>query len=124
MLVCFLLNRLITFEMLSCNFHRSVYMYIYVCVCVCMCAYTWIYVYLSESVCLVPGGEHGNLLQYSCLENTMGRGGWQATVHMVTQIRIQLKQLSTHVHICIVRQNRNITMCVLFLLCFPFQPLL
>ena len=26
-----------------------------------------------------PGG-HGNLLQYSCLENPMDRGAWQATV--------------------------------------------
>ena len=27
-----------------------------------------------------PGGGHGNPLQYSCLENPMGRGAWQATV--------------------------------------------
>ena len=26
------------------------------------------------------GGEHGNPLQYSCLENSMDRGAWQATV--------------------------------------------
>ena len=25
-----------------------------------------------------PGGEHGNPLQYSCLENPMDRGDWQA----------------------------------------------
>ena len=24
-----------------------------------------------------PGGGHGNLLQYSCLENPMDRGAWQ-----------------------------------------------
>ena len=24
-----------------------------------------------------PGGEHGNSLQYSCLENAMDRGAWQ-----------------------------------------------
>ena len=30
------------------------------------------------------GGWHGNLLQYSCLENPMDRGVWQATVHWVT----------------------------------------
>ena len=29
-----------------------------------------------------PGGGHGNPLQYSCLENSMDRGVWQATVHM------------------------------------------
>ena len=27
-----------------------------------------------------PGGGNGNLLQYSCLENPMDRGGWWATV--------------------------------------------
>ena len=27
-----------------------------------------------------PGGGHGNSLQYSCLENPMDRGPWQATV--------------------------------------------
>ena len=27
-----------------------------------------------------PGGGHGNALQYSCLENSMGRGAWWATV--------------------------------------------
>ena len=32
-----------------------------------------------------PGEEHGNPLQYSCLENPMDRGAWQATVHGVTQ---------------------------------------
>ena len=30
-----------------------------------------------------PGGEHGNPLQYSCLENSMDRGAWRATVHGV-----------------------------------------
>ena len=32
-----------------------------------------------------PGGGHGNLLQYSCLENPMDRGAWQAIVHGVTK---------------------------------------
>ena len=27
-----------------------------------------------------PGEEHGNPLQYSCLENPMDRRAWQATV--------------------------------------------
>ena len=31
-----------------------------------------------------PGGGHGNPLQYSCLENSMDRRTWQATVHRVT----------------------------------------
>ena len=28
-----------------------------------------------------PGGGHGNPLQYSCLENSMNREVWQATIH-------------------------------------------
>ena len=32
-----------------------------------------------------PGGGHGNPLQYSCLENPMDRGAWQATVHRVVK---------------------------------------
>ena len=32
-----------------------------------------------------PGGGNGNPLQYSCLENPMDRGAWQATVHWVTK---------------------------------------
>ena len=30
-----------------------------------------------------PGEGNGNPLQYSCLENPMDRGAWQATVHIV-----------------------------------------
>ena len=32
-----------------------------------------------------PGRGHGNPLQYSCLENSMDRGAWWATVHGVTK---------------------------------------
>ena len=34
-----------------------------------------------------PGEENGNPLQYSCLENSMDRGAWQAAVHGVTNSR-------------------------------------
>ena len=43
-----------------------------------------------------PGGRHGNPLQYSCLENPMDRGVWQATVHRVAKNQTQLKPLSTY----------------------------
>ena len=34
----------------------------------------------------IPGEGNGNPLQYySCLENSMDRGAWQATVHGVTK---------------------------------------
>ena len=32
-----------------------------------------------------PGGRHGNALQYSCLENPMGRRAWWATVYRVAE---------------------------------------
>ena len=32
-----------------------------------------------------PGGGHGNLLQYSCLENPVDRGACWATVHGVSE---------------------------------------
>ena len=46
---------------------------------------------------LIPGSGRspaegiGNPLQYSCLENPMDRGAWQATVHGVAQNRTGLK---------------------------------
>ena len=42
------------------------------------------------------GGEHSNSFQYPCLDNTMGRGAWQATVHSFSKSQTQQKQLSTH----------------------------
>ena len=42
-----------------------------------------------------PRGGHGNPLQYSCLENAMDRGAWEATVHGVAKSQAQL---STHTH--------------------------
>ena len=32
-----------------------------------------------------PGEGNGNPLQYSCLENSMDRGAWQATVHGIAK---------------------------------------
>ena len=32
-----------------------------------------------------PREGNGNPLQYSCLENSMDRGAWQATAHEVTK---------------------------------------
>ena len=37
-----------------------------------------------------PGGGDGNLLQYSCLENSTDRGVWQIAVHGVTKRQTQL----------------------------------
>ena len=37
-----------------------------------------------------PEVENGNALQYSCLENSMGREVWQATVHGIAKSQTQL----------------------------------
>ena len=37
-----------------------------------------------------PGEGNGYPLQYSCLENSMDRGAWWATVHVITKSRTQL----------------------------------
>ena len=64
----------------------------------------------KESACnvgdpgLIPGSgwsperEHGNPLQYSCSENHMDRGAWQATVQRTGKSQTQLKWLSMHTH--------------------------
>ena len=37
-----------------------------------------------------PGVGNGSPLQYSCLDNSMDREAWQATVHVVAKGWIQL----------------------------------
>ena len=37
-----------------------------------------------------PGGGNGNPLQYSCVENPMIRGGYQAAVHGVIKNQTEL----------------------------------
>ena len=56
-----------------------------------------------------PGGEPGNPLQCSCLENPMGRGAWWATVHRVAKSWTPLWQLGMHT--CkkgLNKSNRNL----------------
>ena len=43
------------------------------------------------------GQEDHHLLQYSCLENPMDRGAWQATVHGVTRTELRA-HTHTHTH--------------------------
>ena len=44
-----------------------------------------------------PGERNGNLLQYSCLENPLDRGPWQATVHRVRKSQTWLSNYTTAV---------------------------
>ena len=70
-------------------------MFVCVCVCVCVCLYTEVFpggLHGKDSACNVgdpglipglgrsPGERKGYPLQYSCLENPVDRGAWQAMV--------------------------------------------
>ena len=47
-----------------------------------------------------PEGGSGSLLQYSCLENPMDRGAWQAIVHGVTKRQKGAAFTFTSPHLC------------------------
>ena len=53
----------------------------------------------AGDLCSIPGwgrsagGGHGNPFQYSCLENPVDSGAWQATVRRVTKSQTRLKRL-------------------------------
>ena len=55
----------------------------------------------EESACnagnsgLIPEEGNDYLLQYSCLENSMDRGAWQATVHGIAKSRTRLSYYNT-----------------------------
>ena len=46
-----------------------------------------------------PGVGNGNPLQYSCLEDSMERRVWQATVRGAAKSQARLKQLSMHLRL-------------------------
>ena len=48
-----------------------------------------------------PGGGHGNPLQYSCPENPMHRGAWQATVHGSQRVWHDWACMHTCIHVSI-----------------------
>ena len=75
------------------------------CVCVCVCVCVWAFfggsVIKSQlantgatgdkgsifGLGRSSGGGNGNPLQYSCLENSMDRGAWEATAHGLAKSR-------------------------------------
>ena len=58
-----------------------------------------------------PGEGNGNPLQYSCLENPMDRGAWQAIIHGVARSQTRLSPHTyTHTKINIrmsIKVNSN-----------------
>ena len=49
-------------------------------------------------MCQGDGEGNGNPLQYSCLENPMDRGAWQATVHAVMKNWTRLSDFTFTFH--------------------------
>ena len=45
-----------------------------------------------------PGEGNVNPLQYSCLENPIKRGAWQATVHGIARVKTWLRDYTTPPH--------------------------
>ena len=62
----------------------------YVCVCVSVCVCVPVKTFWGGC-----GEGNGTALQYSCLENPMDGGAWQAAVHGVAKSQIRLKRLSS-----------------------------
>ena len=55
-----------------------------------------------------PGVGSGNLFQYSCLENSMDREAWWATVHGVTELDMS-EQIHTYTHLNVVLGSPSTT---------------
>jgi len=54
--------------------------------------------------------RNGHPLQYSCLENSMDRGGWQATVHGVAKSQTWLSDFH-HYHLLLLLERMKDTAC-------------
>ena len=52
-----------------------------------------------------PGGGNGNPLQQSCLENSMDRGAWKATVHGVAKSRARLSMHPCNMWALVLKQE-------------------
>ena len=71
-----------------------------------------------------PGEGNGNPLQYSCLRNSMNRGAWQATVHVVTKESDMTERLNNnnnhYIYIWFTRNRGKEIKYWSFLSTFPF----
>ena len=64
---------------------------------------------LLPVICL-NGEGNGNPLQYSCLENPMDRGAWQATIHRLQRVRHDCAT-NTHTHLSSVQFSSVAQLC-------------
>ena len=82
----------------------------------CYYAYYYLHYYIDQLLLYrdIQGEGNGNPLQYSCLENPMGRGAWQAAVHGVAKSQTQLSNFTFTFHFplsCIGEGNGNPLQC-------------
>ena len=66
-----------------------------------------------------PGEGNGYPLQYSCLENSMDRGAWQATVHETAKSRTQLSERKSIMSVYKIDNQQgptvqNVELCSIF----------
>ena len=54
---------------------------------------------------MITGKGNGNSLQYSCLENLMDRGAWQAAVHEVAKSRTRLSNFTFTFHFHVLKKE-------------------
>ena len=54
-----------------------------------------------------PGEGNGHPLQYSCLENSMDKGAWWATVNGVTKSQTQLSNYHLHFSLSCAAETNN-----------------
>ena len=67
-----------------------------------------------------PKEGNGNSLQYSCLENPMGGGAWQATVHAVTKSQTGLSDFTFTL---LIYRNPLHILVIVFIFYMQFQNL-
>ena len=69
--------------------------------------FTVLYSRFSLVTCVIrsPGEGNGNPLQYSCLENPMDGGAWQATVHGLAKSRTRLTTERLHFHFTFIHSS-------------------
>ena len=71
-----------------------------------------------------PGEENGKPLQYSCLENPMDRGAWQATAHGGARVGHDLATKPPPSIISMIATVTTRDMCEVFVfyLCKAYSP--
>ena len=77
---------------------KQYHIYIYIYTHIYIFIYLNIYIFKQGLFFFLNWEGNGNPLQYSCLENPMGRGAWWAAVHGVAKSRTRLSDFTLTFH--------------------------